>query len=236
MAEAIVRHGHAADQILAEIQRLPVDLIVMRTHGRAGIERSILGSVTEQILKQTQVPMILMRPAQRRVAHVGKVLLAVDGSPGSGGAVTTAAALALRTAASIHVLQVVVPLAMRPMVADTYGISYYDPAWDEDTVAAAKANVHTVVARLRNSGVTAAGETYLAAGVAESVTEAADRHAVDLVVMSTRGLTGTARAVLGSVSDAVVRTAHCPVLLVHRTEAAQDVPAPADSTPALRAG
>lgn len=52
----------------------------------------------------------------------------------------------------------------------------------------------------------------------------ADTSNADLIVMSTRALTGPARALLGSTADAIVRAAHCPVLLIHRAQAAADVP------------
>jgi hypothetical protein len=56
---------------------------------------------------------------------------------------------------------------------------------------------------------------------------------VDLIVMSTRALTGPARALLGSVADAVVRTSHCPVLLLHRADAVRQEPT---NSPELKRG
>jgi nucleotide-binding universal stress UspA family protein len=55
--------------------------------------------------------------------------------------------------------------------------------------------------------------------VAEAIVQAADTGNADLIVMSTRALTGPGRALLGSTADAVVRAADCPVLLIHRTQA-----------------
>ena len=46
----------------------------------------------------------------------------------------------------------------------------------------------------------------------------AEEATADLIVMSTQALTGPARALLGSVADAVVRTANCPVLLLRRKQ------------------
>jgi nucleotide-binding universal stress UspA family protein len=54
--------------------------------------------------------------------------------------------------------------------------------------------------------------------VADAIVTFAENASADVIVMSTRALTGPARALLGSVADAVVRTAHCPVLLLHRAE------------------
>jgi nucleotide-binding universal stress UspA family protein len=65
----------------------------------------------------------------------------------------------------------------------------------------------------------------LSAPVAEAIAGFARDDASDLIVMSSHGRTGFRRLVLGSVADAVVRTAPCPVLLVRRDEPA----APADT-------
>jgi len=68
----------------------------------------------------------------------------------------------------------------------------------------------------------------LSAPVAEAIVDFAREEASDLIVMSSHGRTGFRRLVLGSVAEAVVRTAPCPVLLVRRNEPA----APADGSSA----
>ncbi len=110
-------------------------------------------------------------------------------------------------------------LAMKTVTAYEYGeMGYYDPAWDEETLASARSYIDALVLRLRESGISASGDAVMAPVVDQAIVEAADRDdAADLVVMSTQALTGPARTLLGSVANAVVRTAHCPVLLVHRS-------------------
>jgi nucleotide-binding universal stress UspA family protein len=56
----------------------------------------------------------------------------------------------------------------------------------------------------------------MAPDIAECIVQVADQQTSDLIMMSTHALTGLRRAVLGSVADAVVRTAACPVLLLRR--------------------
>jgi nucleotide-binding universal stress UspA family protein len=213
----LVRAGHASEEILKELRSDPPALTVMRTHGRAGVERAIIGSVTQEVLKHSQVPLVLMRPGQRRPSGIRKLLVPVDGSPGGAVALTTAAGLAHATGAAIGLLEVAVPVAMHTICAYEYGgMSYYDSTWDEEALAGAAAYVNALLGRLRERGFTAAGEALLAPDVASAVVGKADRESVDLVVMSTHALTGPARALMGSVADAVVRSAHCPVLLVRR--------------------
>ena len=117
-----------------------------------------------------------------------------------------------------------VPAASWMYPGDGYGgMAYYDPVWDEEALAGARAYVDGVVARLRAADVEADGAARQERLVAESIVQAADAAESDLIVMSTRALTGPARAILGSTADAVVRAAHCPVLLIHRQEAAGEV-------------
>ena len=210
--------------ILQQIQQDATDLVIMRTHGRAGIERAVLGSVTQQVLADSNIPIMLLRPGGRRITHINKLLVPVDGSPGGTLALGTAVPLSKTTGASIQLLEVSVPTPTWIYAGDAYaGMAYYDPAWDEEALASARTYVEGVVKRLRAAQLVAEGEVRHAPVVAEAIVQAADTSDADLIVMSTRALTGPARALLGSTADAVVRGAHCPVLLVHRTQAMDDV-------------
>lgn len=218
-----VRRGRVAEEILSEIRELPATLVVMRTHGRSGVERVILGSVTDEVLPRCPVPLVLMRPGERRVTAIRTLLVPVDGSPGGAFALGAAVALARSSQASIKLVQVAVPLVLQTMGTYEYsGMGYYDPDWDEEALAGARAYVDGLVTRLRNIGLNAEGQAFMAANPAQGIADAAARDDVDLVVMSTRALTGPARTLLGSVANSIVRNAHCPVMLVHRNQAAAD--------------
>lgn len=54
-----------------------------------------------------------------------------------------------------------------------------------------------------------------------SIVECADEVGADMIVMGTKGRTGVTRALLGSVAEKVVRTAHQPVLTIHDPEVAE---------------
>src|SRR5579884_2780923 len=55
--------GDAATAILRAIQESEVDLVVMATHGRSGMDRLVLGSVTEQVVRESPVPVLTIKPA-----------------------------------------------------------------------------------------------------------------------------------------------------------------------------
>jgi nucleotide-binding universal stress UspA family protein len=56
-----VRHGHAVEEILAEIGSYKPDLVVIATQGRRGLTHLVLGSVTEKIVRLSPVPVLTVR-------------------------------------------------------------------------------------------------------------------------------------------------------------------------------
>jgi nucleotide-binding universal stress UspA family protein len=91
---AVVRTGNVAGEILAQCRAQGADLIVMRTHGRAGLGRAVLGSVTEHVLAASGVPVLLLRPGERQPRRIRTLLVPMDGSPGGAVALGTAVGLA----------------------------------------------------------------------------------------------------------------------------------------------
>jgi nucleotide-binding universal stress UspA family protein len=91
-----------------------------------------------------------------------------------------------------------------------------DPAWDDEALAAARSYLTGIAGRMEGFEVT--HEVLVAPSVAAAIVKTAEARSADLIVMSTHAQTGVARALLGSVTDAVVRAAHCPVLTIHATQ------------------
>lgn len=56
-----VRRGEAVEEILLGARAARVDLIAMTTHGRSGLNRLLFGSIAEAVLRQTEVPVFMMR-------------------------------------------------------------------------------------------------------------------------------------------------------------------------------
>jgi nucleotide-binding universal stress UspA family protein len=188
---------------------------VMRTHGRAGLARAVLGSITERVLAAGSVPLLLVGPSSRRVTQLHRLLVPIDGSPGAAIALGTAMSLVKTSGAAVSLLQVAVP-----MPAYVYGTMYVEPDWNAEALSSARSYVEAMAKRLRRADVRTEGEVRLTSHVAEAIVEMADKVEADLIVMGTHALRGPARALLGSVADAVVRSGHCPVLLVRREHGA----------------
>jgi nucleotide-binding universal stress UspA family protein len=144
----------------------------------------------------------------------------VDGSADSLLGVGMASNLARSAGAAIGLLRVVVPLPLW-IFDPTLGLNtgpLIDPRWDEDRRENAEHYVRQLAQRLVDSGLEAGADAVLGEPAA-SIAEYADQEGMDLIVMSTHTRGGPARALLGSVADAVVRNAHQPVLLVNRASA-----------------
>jgi nucleotide-binding universal stress UspA family protein len=134
----------------------------------------------------------------------GTVLLATDLSPASEDATTQAISLARQLRARLLVVNVL----------ETHRLA---GAGRHDRVDQARAEredlLLAVVRRARDAGATA--EFLVWTGEPGSgITAAAEAEAADLVVVGSRGLDRAGRLFLGSVSDEVIRTANCPVLVV----------------------
>ena len=140
------------------------------------------------------------------------ILLATDGSEEAQLASTTAADLAEKTNSELHVLTVGpdYPLYELPE----------HPAEFEDVLREnrreAKEMLEQQTKRIEESGGTVK-ETHLREGrVEEEIVEVAEELGAGMIVMGSRGHGRLSRALMGSVSDAVVRHAHCPVTIVRK--------------------
>ncbi len=60
-AESLIVQGASADAIVKTTSQAGADLIVMGSHGRGGIQRALLGSVAEGVLRQSAVPVLVAR-------------------------------------------------------------------------------------------------------------------------------------------------------------------------------
>jgi nucleotide-binding universal stress UspA family protein len=222
--DVAVLGGSPVDVILQQVEARKADLVVMRTRGRAGLSRAVLGSVAEGVVKSSPVPVLLLPPQAEPATRpgLGTILVPVDGSPGGALALGAARELALATGARLVLLQVVVPASSYFVHASAvHGAIYLDPRWDEDAVSGARAYVDSLTRHLTADGLRCEGSVLVEDSVSEALVRSATEQRADLIAMSSEAHTGAARVILGSVTDAVVRRAACPVLVLRR-EGADD--------------
>jgi nucleotide-binding universal stress UspA family protein len=149
-----------------------------------------------------------------------KILLATDGSEEAGLAARTAADLAQKTGSELHVVHVfgIAPLGppIYPEATDLQGVEREAEVEERQRISQQRARevLEAEVEKLRSAGGMVAQSHLIEGRVAPEVVALAEEIDAGLIVMGSRGHGGIRRALMGSVSDLVVRHAHCPVLVV----------------------
>ena len=207
--ESTVMTGTPFQSIREYAHRREIDTIVMGTKGRSGLDRALLGSVTENVLRTARMPVLAVPPACGIESvddqSFDNFLLPSDGSDGAEIAVAWCIALAHRLEAMIHAIYSVDTsrFSGRREPSEIIGVL-------EDRGEQA---IEHVRQRARDCGVSVTGS--LATGQpAPVILESATQKHVDLIVMGTHGRTGIGQWFLGSVTENVVRGSNTPVFCV----------------------
>jgi nucleotide-binding universal stress UspA family protein len=138
-----------------------------------------------------------------------RILVATDGSREAALAVTTAADLAKSTDSQLHIVHVgEVPFVYHPE-RHAYRAEY------EEHEREAQQRLEAQLERIEGADATLLAQSHLRMGRAdEEIVELAQSIGAGMIVMGSRGQGRIRRALLGSVSESVVRHAHCPVTIV----------------------
>jgi nucleotide-binding universal stress UspA family protein len=140
------------------------------------------------------------------MSHLETILLATDGSLASEGASEEAIDLAVQVEARLLVVSVL-GSSSRPSEAAA------DPGSQADSRDSLTTKAQGLVQRAKAAGANA---TFLVweGEPGEAIVAAAESENADLIVVGSHGRSGVSRFLIGSVSDYVVRHAHCPVMVV----------------------
>lgn len=220
---ATLVRGRPEQAIVAQAEREGHDLIVMTTHGRSGVSRLWLGSVASGVLRHSPMPVLLLRDVssaapRERIPLFPTVVVALDSSDTSELILPDAMSVAGRGAA-IHLVSVTVPERWLPppstidvMSAGT-GAATSPVELTEITRDSALARLNEIAERLRGAGHAAHVHVPIHHNAAEAVIAYANECGASLIAMTSHGRGAIGRALLGSVSDKVVRGSSLPVLL-----------------------
>lgn len=145
------------------------------------------------------------------------ILVATDGSEEAALALTTAADLAKSTGSELHVAYVFPTAVQRPFPNPILARPADEMEHElEEAMHQAQEFLDREVEQVKAEGA-AVAETHLVRGEPDKeIVHLGEETGAGLIVMGNRGLGGIRRALMGSVSDSVVRHAHCPVLVVRR--------------------
>lgn len=214
---AVTLKGTVASALRDHIDRTSVDLVVMTTHGRGGLERAWVGSVADALVRTVSVPMFLVRPAEGTPAAAGfkvfRILIPLDGSTLSEQIIPPAVALARLLGAELSLVRLVEPIDFPPEVGENDSrvtALMQDQATDY---------LDSLAGTLRSEGLRVTTTIPVAPSVASGLLDLARDPGVGMIALATHGRGGLRRALLGSVADKIIRGAQVPVL-VYRPKSA----------------
>jgi len=198
--EIVIHRGEEPFQdIVNEAEKNRVDMIIIGTHGRTGLKRLMMGSVTARVIGHAPCN-VLVVPLHAKV-ECRNILVATDGSRYSDAAASEAIGIAKRCGGSLIVISVA--LSDKEIIL---------PEDDEEMILA-KDNVKKIVELaekegVKTEGLTAIGKQY------EAIVETSKQKHADLIVVGSHGRTGLDRLLMGSVTERVIGHSEVAVLVV----------------------
>ena len=196
------------------------DLIVMATHGRGPLSRMWLGGVADALLRHTSIPLLLVRPEEgdaevdlEQPVTVGKVLVSLDGSATSEGILPHARAIGGVFGARYEMVRVF-------PYPENFANAYLPYTLQENSRllkqgrATAAAYLEAKGKHLAEEGLDVETAVLVDHSPAAGILHHAEECGTDLIAMASHGHGGGRRALLGSVTDKVVRGTALPMLVV----------------------
>jgi nucleotide-binding universal stress UspA family protein len=203
VCEAVL-DGAATGRALVEYaRRRSIDLVVASTHDHGALGRFLSSGVARHLAHHVRASVLFIKPQAAPLPNslggFRRVMVALDGSPGSEAALLPGAALAARENAVITLVRVIAgsgePLARVRPEAESY--------------------LARLALQLRRLGCQAETSVLVADSAAEAILDYAAQEGIDLLALTTRQRGWAARTLFGSVADAVIQRSTAPVLVCH---------------------
>lgn len=213
----VILEGPIVEALEEQIEASGTDLVVITTHGRGPLGRAWLGSVADQLMRRLRTPLILVRPSERALSpgfgHIGRILIALDGSPFAEQVLAEATTMGRAYGASYALLFVLEPPGP---LADPTGLMVLPGAPEVERLLRQRAEeyLHRTAERLRSEGLEVSTHLVEGPAVVPTILAQADELGVDLIALATHGAGGVERLMIGSVADKVIRGSTRPVMVV----------------------
>ncbi|MEX2110269.1 MAG: universal stress protein [Gemmatimonadaceae bacterium] len=205
--------GPVAEMLEGYAHRNDIDLIVISSHGRGGISRLALGSVTDSLIRHTKIPVLVVKMSSSYLNPQAsdafkRIVVALDGSTLAEQVLPCVSALANLEQSEVTLLHVLVPQTPWPGERS----DSMPPWWDRD-IAVSRAYLARIAGTLRGEGLSVVSDIMVAGNVSQAIGDYAARERADLIAIATHGRGGVARMVRGSVADAITRSSPTSMLV-----------------------
>ena len=213
---ASLQQGPVADALMGYARRYRVDVIVMRSHTRTGLARAWFGSVADRLIRESGIPILVVRPPSVATALESsfgfkRILVPLDGSTLAEQSLAPAVSLARIDGSQITLLRVVTPSKNRNPAKLESAIG---PAFASD-VDEAQDYLENLLDTPSDRSLRVTRRVIVAENVPATILHIAKMEESDIIAIATRGRGAIARAASGSVADRVVRDAFVSTMVIH---------------------
>ncbi len=220
IAEVHASAGRPDAEIVRAAEELDAGLVILGSRGLGPVRRVVMGSVSDSVVHHSHGSVLIVRDGGGEDGSLsGPVLLAVDGSRQAQVATEAAVEISSATGSGLHVVFVM------PTAEHLYGHHLYSEEVKRSVREQAESDVEAFLDERRGWIEAHGGEvedTQVAVGRPDAeIVRLAEELQAGLIVVGSRGLGGVRRALMGSVSDSVVRHAHGPVLVARGDEGSE---------------
>jgi len=239
--EILVSKGDSADEICRLALLKEIDLLITATHGKSGIKRLLIGSVTEKLMKILHCPLLVLRSKEHDFISLSnhemrlkKVLVGCDFSPDSKLAFNYGLSLAQEYQAELYLTHVIKPTEHIELKSSDYinvipgnyvhwrTSDYFEmqkkvTQETQEKIKALRSGLERQLYYMIPEECLnwCTPHTILLAGEPyKELIKYAKAQEIDMIVLGIRGHTLLEKLLVGSTTDRVIRQAPCPVLVV----------------------
>ena len=224
--------GTPAPSILFAIQNNDIDLVVMSSHGETGLMRWVMGSVAQKIVRQSPVPVLVLRdggPVLGKPSPIApRALVSLDGSHLAESAILPAAQIVSALAGSargvLHLARIVTyPPELEPLLGSSSIIAAHSVQHEEEEAHKYMSDLIALLQRgdLATFNLDITSSVIFASDVAATLVRLAEKGnelqgttGCELIAMATHGRSGLQRWAMGSVTERTLTATKLPMLIV----------------------
>jgi nucleotide-binding universal stress UspA family protein len=222
--DPVVEIGRAAEIIVDRSAKEAGTLTAMTTHGRTGLDRLVLGSIAEKVLRAAANHLLLVRATEEskkdEAISFKRVLVSLDGSRLAELAIPHAAELAKKMDLAV-VLARVFTHPVPVYTAESYNVNLRD-LW-EQIEKETREYLEEKLQDLKRQGLERVSTVAVEGYAPDKILQLARAEPLTLVAMCTHGRSGMGRWVLGSVTERVIRHSEGPVLVIRASTESRNV-------------
>jgi nucleotide-binding universal stress UspA family protein len=213
----LITIGHAADEITRLAEEKDADLVISATHGRSGLKRLIVGSVTERLMRTLHCPLMVVRGPKHDLSILSgqrinfhKILVGCDFSENSRLAFQYGLSLAQEFQSELHLIHVKEPAVYTDLLKTSVDL-------EETLYQALNEKIREKLKKMipKEASHWCMPKVDILEGKPnEELVGYAQENQISLIVLGVRGQGLVERMFVGSTTDRVIRQAPCPVLSV----------------------